>query len=165
MSIELIMKRAREAILEDEQGEKKKAKKPKENVDRSSHVEEMPTKEDGQSEKSEKPDTKFDNVQNFAYQLGYELCRAYTKKMSNRKKRSKRKRSPVVDSDDEDTDDRTEAHIVCLNCGHYNQRNEPMCHWISCLMCNNWYHIECTAHWNKSEKEMEELQFICNSCT
>ena len=119
-----------------------------------------------------------ENTQDFASHIGYQLCHSYavntthegssyssqgTKSKSRRGRKRKIKEVITIDSDDEDVDDGSEAHVVCLACGHYNLKEESF-NWICCVMCSNWYHTRCTSYWNRSKEEMEDLVFICSLC-
>lgn len=112
MSIQSIMKQARENIIMDQQEEERRAKKLKENgkmvwpkynyfnhssltENQSINGEEVSVRRSDKSQGNKKAD-EVDISQNFAYLLGYELCRAYTKNTSDHKKSSKRKRQQIV---------------------------------------------------------------------
>ncbi|XP_053200565.1 uncharacterized protein C01G6.5-like [Panonychus citri] len=64
------------------------------------------------------------------------------------------------DSDDEVTDDGSEAHVVCFICGKYNTKKKFYL-WISCTLCKNWFHKDCTDLWRKKIKDIERDNFVC----
>lgn len=83
-------------------------------------------------------------------------------------KRNNKNGRKVIDisseSDDEETDDGTEAHVVCLICGKYNTKKKLYL-WISCKTCKNWYHKDCTDLWRKNIKDIQRDDFLCRHCT
>ncbi|XP_074604717.1 uncharacterized protein LOC141858009 [Brevipalpus obovatus] len=70
-----------------------------------------------------------------------------------------------VESDDEsiiDVENGDEEAIICIFCGSEREDHEER--WLCCSVCSNYYHQECTVHYDETNRAMKQIVFICQSC-